>query len=65
MNPFAALGLVLGAILLGFAHLAMYAPRGIGTPALIGLAGLALVLVVFLGLGSIRHFLRRKKLTGD
>jgi hypothetical protein len=59
MKPNAVLGLVLVAMLIGFAHLAMYVPGGVGTPGLIGLAVLAFVLVIYLTAGGARRLLHQ------
>jgi hypothetical protein len=56
MKSHAALGLVLVALLLGFVHLAMYLPAGIGAPGLIGLAGLAFAVFIYFGVTCAQRF---------
>jgi hypothetical protein len=60
MSSHTAFGLVLGAILLGCTHLVMYLPGGISTPALIGLTGLSLPLVVYLSVGGVQRLRQRR-----
>lgn len=61
MKPHVPFGLVLVVLLLGFVHLAMYLPGGIGTTGVVALAGLALTLVVYLGVSGARRLRYRSR----